>query len=59
MSAISPELSEKGTNKYLVEVKVVNFLQDFLHEFEGKLFTFFFLFLHVIHNIQIKEYFLN
>ncbi|MED6246276.1 hypothetical protein ATANTOWER_015309 [Ataeniobius toweri] len=33
MSAISPELSEKGTYKYQVEVKLVNFLQD-LYEFE-------------------------
>lgn len=63
MSSISPELSEKGTNTYLAEMQLVNFLQDFLYQIEGEFVRVFanskLLFFHYLKHITfiIKKLF--
>lgn len=36
ISNLEPVLSEKGTLKHTKEVEILNYLQDFLNEIEGK-----------------------
>ena len=38
MASIRPELSEEGTNRHQVEMKMIDSLQDFLYEAEGMSF---------------------
>ena len=36
MSSLSPQLSGSGTNRHQLEMKMMDFLQDFLYEVEAE-----------------------